>query len=70
MTTDKNGQSGAPLTSCENEDSCVACEVCLKEIPGSVAHSHEGEDYVHHFCGLNCLDAWHKRAGKPSPGNQ
>lgn len=36
----------------------VACEVCLTEIPGSVACSAEGPDYVHHYCGLECLAQW------------
>ena len=36
----------------------IACEVCLAEIPGSVAHSAEGPDYVHHYCGLECLAQW------------
>lgn len=66
MAAKKTGQSGAPLTNCTDENSCVACEVCLKEIPESVAHSHEAEDYIHHFCGLNCLEAWHQRSDKPS----
>lgn len=67
MTERKVAQTGAPLANCETEKSCVTCEVCLKEIPPSVAHSHEGEDYVHHFCGLECLDAWHKRSGGSHP---
>lgn len=62
MTERKVGQSGAPLANCETEQTCVTCEVCLKEIPPSVGQSAEGEDYVHHFCGLACLDAWHKRS--------
>ncbi len=36
----------------------VACAVCLAEIPGSVAHNAEGPDYVHHYCGLECLAQW------------
>jgi hypothetical protein len=40
------------------EPEMVACEVCLKEIPESVAQSMEGEDYVHHFCGLECFERW------------
>src|SRR3990167_8828218 len=41
----------------------VACGVCLKEIPKSVAHSLEGEDYVYHFCGAEepMLLAWSDR---------
>jgi hypothetical protein len=40
------------------EPEIVACEVCLKEIPESVAKSMEGEDYIHHFCGLECFEKW------------
>lgn len=38
----------------------VSCKVCLKEIPQSVARSHEGSDYVLHFCGDNCFVTWQK----------
>lgn len=40
------------------ETETIACEVCMKEIPRSVAHSHEGPDYVLHFCGSGCFDRW------------
>lgn len=36
----------------------IACEVCLKEIPKSVAQSHEGADYVYYFCGDECYQEW------------
>lgn len=42
----------------------VACEVCLKEIPESVALSSEADEYTQHFCGLECYQQW--RAGKPA----
>ncbi|NOX75868.1 MAG: DUF3330 domain-containing protein [Gammaproteobacteria bacterium] len=40
------------------ETSGVACDVCLKEIPESVAVSSEGDDYTQHFCGLECYKKW------------
>ncbi len=46
----------------------VSCEVCLKEIPRSVARSQEGSDYVLYFCGDKCFSEWQKdqpEAGKP-----
>lgn len=46
----------------------VACEVCLKEIPRSVARSQEGSDYVLYFCGDKCFVEWQKdqsESGKP-----
>lgn len=51
---------GATVASCSNDDACevVQCEVCMSEVPSSVAHSFEGKDYVHHFCGLECFGVW------------
>ena len=43
------------------EEPVLNCEVCLEEIPESVAQSLEGEDYVHHFCGSECFDKWKAR---------
>ena len=36
----------------------VQCEVCMKEIPTSVAQSAEANDYVVYFCGLECYEDW------------
>lgn len=36
----------------------VACEICLTEVPQSVAGSPEGVDYVYHFCGPECYSMW------------
>jgi hypothetical protein len=36
----------------------VQCDVCLTEVPLSVARSAERLDYVHDFCRLNCLEKW------------
>ena len=36
----------------------ISCEVCLKEVPVSVAHSLEGGEYVMNFCGIECNDKW------------
>jgi len=56
--------SGAPISTCEEDESCevVSCAVCMTEVPGSVAKSFEGPDYVQHFCGLDCLEKWRKQA--------
>ncbi len=40
------------------EPDTVACDVCLKDIPESVAQTMEGGDYIHHFCGLECYKKW------------
>ena len=52
--------SGAGIQTCESDESCetLSCEVCLIEIPADMAKGAEGSDYVHHFCGLDCLEKW------------
>ena len=50
------------------EEGPVACEVCLKEIPRSVARSLEGVDYVYHFCGQQCYEKWQAGAGMREVG--
>jgi hypothetical protein len=45
----------------------VPCEVCLKEIPRSEAVNAEAEDYVAHFCGLDCYRAWAANGGRGQP---
>lgn len=45
------------------EPNTVSCEECLKEIPESVAHSMEGEDYILHFCGWECYKKWKEQTG-------
>jgi len=44
------------------QNGTVACKVCLKEIPRSVASSQEGSDYVLYFCGDNCFVEWKQGA--------
>lgn len=65
QTKNVNPEGGA-ISACENDQACepVSCEICLKEIPTSVAASIEGPDYVHHFCGLECLGVWRSRTGQ------
>ena len=36
----------------------VACNICLTEIPESVAVSSEADEYAQHFCGIECYDIW------------
>lgn len=50
-----------------SEPELIQCEVCLREIPGSVAVTVEGADYVHHYCGLDCLARWHACAQTSLP---
>ena len=46
----------------------VSCEVCLTEIPKSVARSYEGPDYVYYFCGGDCYQKWQAQKGKRQIG--
>jgi len=49
------------------EPEYVSCEVCLTEIPDSVAMSSEGDEYAQHFCGIECYDKWREN-DTPSDG--
>ncbi len=44
----------------------IKCEICLKEVSRSEAQSVEAQDYVMHFCGLECYDKWQAKK-KPRP---
>ncbi len=46
------------------EDITVSCDVCLKEIPPSVAQIEEIGDYVLYFCGVDCYQKWQQENGK------
>jgi len=50
------------------EPTTVACEVCLQEIPESVAMNSEADEYVQHFCGVDCYQQWHAKE-KPTKAN-
>lgn len=59
------GPSGAPVLACEDDHECtvLTCDFCLKELPPNNGIREEGKDYIAHFCGLDCLEAWQKRHG-------
>lgn len=40
----------------------IPCDVCHKEIPLSEAQRFEAQDYVAHFCGLECYSTWQHRS--------
>lgn len=44
---------------------CVACEVCLKEVPKPGATVLEATDYFVYFCGLDCYERWKSQRAKP-----
>ena len=47
------------------EPDYVNCDVCLAEIPESVAMSSEADAYTHHFCGIECYNKWRDSGNKP-----
>jgi len=59
----KTGPDGAKILPCDDDEVCevVSCELCLSEVPASAVATMEVEDYVHHFCGLECLEKWHQQ---------
>ncbi|WP_040724325.1 DUF3330 domain-containing protein [Thiobacillus thioparus] len=69
MTVHNRTPSGAPVAQCSDEDACtvINCDVCLKEIPADAAKVADAQDYVHHFCGLECLEIWRKQAAIRQP---
>lgn len=64
MSSERVSQQGAVIEPCEAEKGCevVSCAVCMEEVPVSVAKTAEGPDYVHYFCGLDCLGKWETKA--------
>lgn len=51
--------NGKGFTMSENKDK-IACHVCKTMIPKATAVHAEGEEYVLHFCNLDCMDYWKK----------
>lgn len=56
---------GAVLSDCAHDHECtlLSCDYCLRALPSSDAIREENADYVAHFCGLDCLEAW-RREGR------
>ncbi len=48
----------------------LSCEVCLSEIPATVACHGEGPDYVHHYCGIECFALWRGDLASPDAEEQ
>jgi len=41
----------------------VNCDVCMKEIPPESEEYLESDDYVRHFCGIDCYKKWKQEQG-------
>jgi len=66
MDTRHRSHEGGLVAQCTDEDYCtiLTCAMCLKEIPADAATQFDTQDYVQHFCGLDCLGVWQKQAAK------
>jgi hypothetical protein len=64
MDTQHRTPAGGVVAQCSDEAACttLTCAVCLKEIPADAVKLTDTQDYVHHFCGLDCLELWRKQA--------
>lgn len=47
----------------------IVCEACLDEMPSNEGMNFETEDYVAHFCGIECYAQWKEQAAKEATGN-
>jgi hypothetical protein len=64
MVTEHLTPAGGVVAQCSDEENCaiLSCAVCLKEIPADAIKLADAQDYVQHFCGLDCLEVWRKQA--------
>lgn len=49
------------------ENSLLACDACLREIPADEAKNEEATDYVIHYYGLECYAKWSKQLVNRKP---
>ena len=42
----------------------IPCDVCRKELPLSEAMIPEAEEYIAHFCDLECYEKWKQESGQ------
>lgn len=56
--------AGAIVETCDDDAACtvLTCAVCLQEVPPDSATLADAQDYVRHFCGLDCLEQWRRQA--------
>lgn len=65
MDTEHRSPSGGLVAQCADENACtvLSCAVCLKEVPSDAVTQMDAQDYVLHFCGLDCLARWRSQSG-------
>ncbi|MFV2057912.1 MAG: DUF3330 domain-containing protein [Thiohalomonadales bacterium] len=47
------------------EPDYLECEVCMKELANPASYSQEADDYVQHFCGIECYTKWKTKHEQP-----
>jgi len=45
-------------------ETTIECAICLKEVPESEAKISEAQDYIQHFCGIDCYKQWQDKNDK------
>ena len=53
----------------KEEEAALSCTICLKDIGHEEHETYEVDDYVHHFCGLDCYSEWQRLKTKDTPGS-
>lgn len=51
----------------KEEEAAISCAICLKEIGHEEGETFEVDDYVHHFCGLECYSEWQSKKAEDKP---
>jgi hypothetical protein len=64
MNTEHRTPAGGVVAQCSDDESCevVSCATCLKEVPADAVKLADAQDYVLHFCGIDCLEAWQEQS--------
>ena len=52
-----------PCAACE----ITSCQISMKEVAYFGHLSEKGANNLHHFCGLDCLEMWRRRAKEEFP---
>ena len=51
----------------KSEEPSLSCSICLKDISHEEGETYEVDDYVHHFCGLDCYSEWQRKKAEDAP---
>lgn len=54
----------------KEEKPVLSCEICMKEIGHEEGETFEVDEYVHHFCGLECYSKWRHSGPQAESGKK